>query len=725
MLSPLGADRELAGGRPRASGRLFRFQQLLEHPQRKVIMSVTLDTVKRYAPVVHFHENEQYFPCSVEHVLHNSVLKDRDESSWHFPNPTQATLQQYHSSNYYVAINPTQFAGMGVTAPMYYAVQEYSDAVEISYVMLYAYQGGQTCRALRAGTEFNCIVKTLGIHQGDLERVVVTLVPRKQGQYLALRVGYEVHGDLNYFPTQRVAWEGSHPIVNIALNGHSSHNMFSEGDRVTEFEQPGSVAIISALSQTGLVWRPSTDNQFKQLGLDSKGKPVGDQVWVAFHGRLGDSQDNRLESATYFDGSNLSSLDWSFVKLTDWAAKLFDKYPEDIIHGKGAPGPGGRAWVTPSSGKLFDRGLMKLQAVDHLGQGPAAVKWFAGSVASVARREVVQCWGKSYPLGMTMYGTDDNNQLQQLWISEDMGEGPGAVAWLMGNFIGDQRKEIVQCWGDSGLGMIMYGTNGSSTGVTRLWSNESMGQGSGAVAWCVGDFNGDGKDEIVQCWGSDTLGMIIYGSDGRGGLTTLWINEDMGQGPGAVAWLVGDFNNDGKDEIVQCWGSDTLGMIMYGSDDGGGLKQLWINEDMGEGPGAVAWLVGNFAGDGKDAIVQCWGKAGLGMIMYGSDGLGGLRRIWSNESIGEGSGAVAWLVGNFVGDGKDEIVQCWGNSGLGMIMYGSDGGGGLKKIWSKESMREGSGAVAWLVGNFFGADKDEIIQCWGSDELGMIMYGTV
>ncbi|MDT7687442.1 MAG: hypothetical protein QOE46_201, partial [Acidobacteriota bacterium] len=391
-------------------------------------MPITLDTVKQYAPAVYFHDNEQFFPCSIEYLLQNGVLQDRNQPGWQVPNPTQATLQQYNAQNYYVAINQSQFAGELSAAPMYYAVQEYRDAVEISYLMLYAYQGGQTCRALRAGTEFNCIVKTLGIHQGDLERVVVTLLPTSDGQYRPFRVGYEAHGDVTYFPKQRVSWEDTtHPVVNVALNGHSTHNMLMSGDRVTEFKQPGSVAVISALSGSGQVWRPYTSSEFKQLGLNQDGTPIGDQAWAAFQGRLGDSQDNELDSATYFDGSNLSSLDWSFVKLTDWAARLFDKYPENLKHGNGPNGPGGRSWVKPVSGDLFGDGLLVLQANDDLGEGPGAVAWLTGSVASVGRDEIVQAWGNGSSLGMIMYGTDSSGAFTKPFRSDDMGQGPGAV----------------------------------------------------------------------------------------------------------------------------------------------------------------------------------------------------------------------------------------------------------------------------------------------------------
>lgn len=265
---------------------------------------------------------------------------------------------------------------MGIRAPMYYAVQEYDDAIEITYAMLYAQHGGQTCRALRLLSEFDCIVETLGMHQGDLERVVVTLIPQPGGQYGVLRVGYESHGDMTYFPTHSIAWEGTHPIVNSALNGHSSHSIKAQGDRIVDFEVPLIVSIVSALG-AGLAWRPFDSGGLLQLGLDASGKPIGSQGWAAFAGRLGDQQTNQLDNATYFDGSNLSGADWAFVKLTDWVARLLGKYPENILEGNGPTGPGDRAWIKPASGKLLGDALTVLTATSDVGRGPGAVAWLS------------------------------------------------------------------------------------------------------------------------------------------------------------------------------------------------------------------------------------------------------------------------------------------------------------------------------------------------------------
>jgi hypothetical protein len=80
-----------------------------------------------------------------------------------------------------------------------------------------------------------------------------------------------------------------------------------------------------------------------QIGLRSAtGEAVNDQVWARFQGRLGGSYHVDLDGAAYFDGGNLSSLDWNFVKLVCVAAKLLEKIPLNLFMADGLSGPGAR-----------------------------------------------------------------------------------------------------------------------------------------------------------------------------------------------------------------------------------------------------------------------------------------------------------------------------------------------------------------------------------------------
>src|ERR1700736_1616390 len=63
-------------------------------------MPVSLDIVKKYSPVFQFHENELFFPYSIEYLLQNSTLRYRN-----FAFPTQIPGQSTSDTPAIVAFN--------------------------------------------------------------------------------------------------------------------------------------------------------------------------------------------------------------------------------------------------------------------------------------------------------------------------------------------------------------------------------------------------------------------------------------------------------------------------------------------------------------------------------------------------------------------------------------------------------------------------------------------
>src|SRR5206468_3777595 len=156
------------------------------------------------------------------------------------------------------------------------------------------------------------------------------------------------------------------------------------------------------------------------------------------------------------------------------------------------------------------------------------------------------------------------------------------------------------------LGVIVYGSD--NTAYSTAWATDDIGQGSGALAWLTGDVDNDGKTEIIQPWRNGTqLGMIVYGWDSSK-YATKWGTTNIGQGYGALAWLTADVDNDGKTEIIQPWRNGTqLGMIVYGW-DGSKYVTKGGTTNIGQGYGALAWVTADVDKDGKTEIMQPWKK---------------------------------------------------------------------------------------------------------------------
>jgi hypothetical protein len=221
----------------------------------------------------------------------------------------------------------------------------------------------------------------------------------------------------------------------------------------------------------------------------------------------------------------------------------------------------------------------------------------------------------------------------------------------------------------------------------------------------VGDFNGDGKDDLVWRRSDDSGEARIWLLDGARLL------GDSGLPPGEPGWRingVGDFNGDNKDDLV--WRrSDDSGEAHIWLLNGGQLLR-----DSGLPLGASGWRingVGDFNGDNKDDLV--WRR---------SDD-SGEARIWLLDEaqllkdVGLPSSELGWRingVGDFNGDGKDDLVWRRSDDSGEARLWLLDGGQLLKDSSLPKS------EPGWRingVGDFNGDNKDDLV--WRrSDDSG-------
>ena len=286
------------------------------------------EDIVRFAPQVTFHPNERSFPCSIQHLLTGATLKSHSDA--HLSVPLQgdpSRLAPYDTTDgAYVDVNPSQYPGSvpvngRVGAPVYVSVQFNDPYIDINYFFLYAYQGGQTVNALRAGSHFRCILNDYGRHQGDIESIAVRVLASKPDNILA--VGYEQHGSKTWFKPGQYEADGDHPIVRAALNGHASYNAITmnEEDWIVTGGQSGIVDVVDVIHRKpSAVWKPYDGGELVLIGRGDDGAPLTDQRWVTFCGRFGTQWTNHLTGATYLDGSNLNMWDWDYVKILDWMA---------------------------------------------------------------------------------------------------------------------------------------------------------------------------------------------------------------------------------------------------------------------------------------------------------------------------------------------------------------------------------------------------------------------
>ena len=164
-----------------------------------------------------------------------------------------------------------------------------------------------------------------------------------------------------------------------------------------------------------------------------------------------------------------------------------------------------------------------------------------------------------------------------------------------------------------------------------------------AAVFAVGDFNGDGKPDLVINDGTaNTIGVLL--ANGNGSFQTAHVNANLGPGFTAGVVAVADFNGDGKADIVATTSSGNSLAIVLGNGDGTFETPLIIPFP---GPGSVS--VGDFNGDGKADLLVLNG-GGIGILPGNGDG------TFQSPIAAVPATISSVVIGDFNGDGKPDLA---------------------------------------------------------------------
>jgi hypothetical protein len=262
---------------------------------------------------------------------------------------------------------------------------------------------------------------------------------------------------------------------------------------------------------------------------------------------------------------------------------------------------------------------------------------------------------------------------------------------LVGDFNGDSMDDIVLVGGTGWNTVAVALSNGDGTftannNAVAGYTNFPTDAAKSGQKRLIGDYNGDGNDDIALIGASPGvstpgIGQIAVAlSDGDGTFTAqysavsgYWLFPNVAAQSGAFPY-VGDFNGDGNDDIVLLGGTG-WNTIPLALSDGDGTFTTYNNAPTGytSFPAAATQvsssgrLIGDFLGDGRDAIVMTGGAGWntLPFAYYASNGTFTAANFAVHGYASfpaAGAQAMHRLVGDFNGDGQDDIALTGNNS---------------------------------------------------------------
>jgi hypothetical protein len=260
------------------------------------------------------------------------------------------------------------------------------------------------------------------------------------------------------------------------------------------------------------------------------------------------------------------------------------------------------------------------------------------------------------------------------------------------------------------------------------------------VAVATGDFNGDGRLDLVAIDGSDSVGVLLGNGDG-----TFQAARTFAAGVSPQSVAVADFNADGNLDLVTA----NFGPQSVPLGDGGDVSVL-LGDGQGDfgapasindGLSPVSVAVGDFNGDGKrDLVVTSytvyWDAYGDGFYTgYATVHLGNGDGTFSGPNtttLGAGQSGPA-VVADFNGDGKQDFAAANLSYGEVSVLLG-DGLGNLTGLshfragdypWSVVAGDvNGDSRTDLVVANYIGAEVSVLLGDGGGGFGGLVPYAT-
>lgn len=244
------------------------------------------------------------------------------------------------------------------------------------------------------------------------------------------------------------------------------------------------------------------------------------------------------------------------------------------------------------------------------------------------------------------------------WVSTDFnfngvgsgfwsGHAGGAANNFQGDFNGDGKTDIMRyATSPAGSWQVVLSTGSSFGGGGGVWTGHSGGPSNNFL----GDFNGDGKSDIMGYVSGNTWKVALSTGNSFSGVGS---GNWSGHSGGVDDNFLGDFNGDGKTDIAGYTGVSNLWHVTLstGSNFNGVGSGQWAGHNEGERD----TLIGDFNGDGRSDLLgntnsQGQWKVGLSSgTSFSAPGSG----TW----IGLDVDGTEVVLGDFNGDGKTDLAS--------------------------------------------------------------------
>jgi hypothetical protein len=290
--------------------------------------------------------------------------------------------------------------------------------------------------------------------------------------------------------------------------------------------------------------------------------------------------------------------------------------------------------------------------------------------------------------------------------------GDGAVAVAVGDFNGDGKPDVVTANRYANTASVFLNTTTPGASTPTFASQSPLFAGSAPFSVAVADFNGDGKPDIVVA-NSGHQGVSVFLNTTAPGATTASF------APAATFPLTGylasvavaDFNGDGKPDVVLTSSSGAVEVMLNTTPSGAATPTFtaWKSFATGARPTDVA--VADVNGDGKpDIIVANYADNTVSVLLNTTPTGATTPSFASQQIIHTGTKPRFLTLADLNGDGRpDLIVTNSGDNTVSVFLNQTAAGASAVAFGPQQTWATGANPVSVAAVDVNGDGRPDLV----------------
>jgi hypothetical protein len=270
------------------------------------------------------------------------------------------------------------------------------------------------------------------------------------------------------------------------------------------------------------------------------------------------------------------------------------------------------------------------------------------------------------------------------------------------DFNGDGRSDVLWHKDNGDVTNWLGQPNG---GFVGNFANASHHAGTDWNIAGTGDFNGDGRDDVL--WRNDSGAVTNWLGQANGSFASNFANS---YGEVDNSWDIagtGDFNGDGRDDVL--WRNHSGAVTNWLGQANGGFASNFANAHVAVDNSWHIAGTGDFNGDGRDDVL--WRNDSGAVTNWLGQANGGFVGNFENAAT---HAATNWHIagtGDFNGDGRDDVL--WRSDNGDITNWLGQANGAFVGNFANASHHAGSEWNVASIGDYNGDGRDDVL--WRSD----------